>query len=227
MKKIAIHQSNYIPWKGYFDLINMVDEFVIFDDAQYTKNDWRNRNIIKTSQGLHWITIAIKKEKLNKKINQTIIHDSNWAVSHWKQIKQNYSKAKFFGLYHDLFEELFLNSEEMYLSEINLKFIKVVNKILGINTIIRSSREFELLEGRTERLIHICKQCNADAYVSGPSAKHYFNESLAKKENIEVFWLDYNGYKPYEQLYPPFEHGVTILDLIFNTNSNKFMKTFN
>ncbi|MDK2047386.1 WbqC family protein [Aliarcobacter butzleri] len=228
MKKIAILQSNYIPWKGYFDLINMVDEFIFYDEVQYTKNDWRNRNKIKTPQGIQWLTIPVRQESLDQKIKDTKISDKKWNIKHWRTISQNYSKAKYFKDYKDIFEELYLTCDEEYLSEINYKFITTINEILGIKTKLRWSSEFELVDGQTEKLLGICKDCNADIYLSGPAAKDYFNEDLAKQENIKVEWMDYSGYKEYEQLNPPFEHGVTILDLIFNKGdrAKEFMKSF-
>lgn len=229
MKKIAILQSNYVPWKGYFDLINMVDEFILYDDMQYTRRDWRNRNIFKTFSGLRWLTIPVEvKGKYFQKINETKISDKDWVNKHWSSIKQNYSKAPYFKEYRYIFEDLYLNCNENYLSPVNYKFIVAINEILGINTKIRWSNEFDLVEGQTEKLLGICKDCNADTYLSGPAAKDYFDEELAKKENIKVEWMDYNQYPAYQQLYPPFEHGVTILDLIFNEGDNaiQFMKSF-
>ncbi|QNM87389.1 WbqC family protein [Aliarcobacter cryaerophilus] len=228
MKKIAILQSNYIPWKGYFDLINMVDEFIFYDEVQYTKNDWRNRNKIKTPQGIQWLTIPVRQENLEQKIKDTKITDKKWNIKHWRTISQNYSKAKYFKDYKDIFEELYLTCDEEYLSQINYKFITTINEILEIKTKLRWSSEFELVDGQTEKLLGICKDCNADIYLSGPAAKDYFDEDLAKQENIKVEWMDYSGYKEYEQLNPPFEHGVSILDLIFNEgeNTKKFMKSF-
>lgn len=228
MKKIAILQSNYIPWKGYFDLINMVDEFVFYDEVQYTKNDWRNRNKIKTSQGIQWLTIPVRQETLGQKIKDTKISDKKWNIKHWRTISQNYSKSKYFKEYKDIFEELYLNCNEEYLSQINYKFISTINGILGIKTKLRYSSEFELIDGQTEKLLNICKECEANSYLSGPAAKDYFDEELAEKENIQVEWMNYSGYQEYNQLFPPFEHGVSILDLIFNEGSNatKFMKSF-
>ena len=227
MKKIAISQSNYIPWKGYFDLINRVDEFILYDDAQYTRRDWRNRNKLKTPQGLKWLTIPVDvKGKYFQKINETKISDKGWGVKHWQQIKQNYAKAKNFKKYKDIFEELYLSCKEEYLSEINHKFIITINQILGIKTKIRFSSEFKIYGDQTEKLINICKQCNATIYISGPAAKSYFDKQLANKEKIQVKWMNYENYKEYEQLHPPFEHGVTILDLILNADATKFMKSF-
>jgi len=228
MKKIAILQSNYIPWKGYFDMINMVDEFILYDEVQYTKNDWRNRNKIQTNQGVQWLTIPVRQKELSQLIKDTKIQDKRWRKKHWSTIQQTYSKAKYFKEYKDIFEELYLNSEEEYLSQINYKFIITICNILGITTKIRWSSEFELIDGQTEKLLGLCKDCNAGVYLSGPAAKDYFDEELAKKENIKVEWMDYSGYKEYHQMFEPFEHGVSILDLIFNEGSNttKFMKSF-
>lgn len=220
MKKIAILQSNYIPWKGYFDLIDSVDEFILFDDAQYTKNDWRNRNKIKTPIGTSWLTIPVRQEKLNQLIKDTKIDDHRWMTKHWKSLQQNYSKAKYFTDFKDIIEELYLTNNEKYLSQINYKFIIGINKILGISTNIRWSSEFNIEDGQTNRLLKICQDCHADTYLTGPSAKEYFDDNLAKQENIKVQWMNYNGYPQYAQLFPPFEHRVSILDLIFNEGSN-------
>jgi len=229
MKKVAILQSNYIPWKGYFDIINTVDEFILYDDMQYTRRDWRNRNKIKTPQGLQWLTIPVEvKGKYFQKINETKVSNINWSKKHWQSIKLNYSKAKYFKEYKDIFEDTFLNCNEIYLSQINFKFITLINEILGIRTKIRFSSEFNLIDGKSERLLGICKDCNADIYLSGPSARGYLDEELFQKEGIAVEWMDYSNYPEYNQLYPPFRHDVTVLDLIFNEgkNSQKFMKSF-
>ena len=180
MKKIAILQSNYISWKGYFDLINMVDEFIFYDEVQYTKNDWRNRNKIKTPQGIQWLTIPVRQESLDQKIKDTKISDKKWNIKHWRTISQNYSKSKYFKDYKDIFEELYLKCDEEYLSQINYKFITTINEILEIKTKLRWSSEFELVDGQTEKLLGICKDCNADIYLSGPAAKDYFNEEVSK-----------------------------------------------
>ncbi|MCD1279113.1 hypothetical protein DVY93_04995 [Psychrobacter sp. CCUG 69069] len=228
MKKIAILQSNYIPWKGYFDLVNMVDEFVLFDQVQYTKNDWRNRNQIKTKQGIQWLTIPVRHKESDQKIVDTKVSDLKWNTKHWRTIQQSYSKAPYFKEYKDIFEEFYLNNTEEYLSQINFQLIKIINQILGIKTVIKWSSDFDLVEGQTEKLLGICKQAGADIYLSGPAAKDYFDEKLAEQEGIQVEWMDYSCYPEYNQLNEPFEHGVTILDLIFNEgpNATKYMKSF-
>jgi len=220
-KKVAILQSNYIPWKGYFDLIDTVDEFVLYDDMQYTRRDWRNRNKIKTPNGLKWLTIPVDvKGKYFQAIKDTKVSDKSWAKKHWSSLQHNYAKAKYFKEYQGKFESLYLDLKESSLSQINYQFIMVINDILDIKTNIRWSSEFNLVEGKTERLLGICNDCGATEYISGPAAKGYLDESLFEKNGIQVTWFNYVGYPEYSQLYPPFEHAVSVLDLIFNEGSN-------
>lgn len=225
-KKILITQSNYIPWKGYFDAISLVDTVILYDEMQYTKQDWRNRNKIKTVNGLQWLTIPVKGNQLNQKINETKVANQNWRRKHWQSIKQNYSKATYFHSYATEFEALYEDDSVWLLSEINCEFIKKINKILGIHTSIRRSREFELKGSRSEKLLNLCIDLGATDYYSGPRAKDYLEVSLFEKENINVHWLDYSNYAEYRQLYGQFEHRVTILDLIFNEgpHAKNFMK---
>lgn len=226
-KKIAILQSNYIPWKGYFDLIASVDEFILYDDMQYTKRDWRNRNKIKSSNGLLWLSIPVEiKGKSLQSIKETKVSDRSWALKHWSSIQHSYSKSKYFEQYKHFFEDAYLQSSEESLSLINYKFITIVCEILGINTKISRSSDFSLVDGKSERLLGVCKDSGATEYISGPAAKDYLDESLFEKNNIKVTWCDYSNYPEYEQRFRPFEHGVSILDLIFNEgpNASNFMK---
>jgi len=229
-KKVAILQSNYIPWKGYFDLINTVDEFILYDDMQYTKNDWRNRNQVKTSGGLYWLTIPVlTKGNFGAKINEIKIKKINWAEKHWRTINTSYLRAKYFNTYGKMFQNLYLNLQTEYLSEVNRLFIAQINKILDIKTKISLSSDYKLINGKTERLIDVCEQAGASEYYSGPAAKNYIKEELFSEAGIKLNWVNYDGYKIYDQLYPPFNHFVSIIDLIFNEgeNSKKFMKSFN
>ena len=136
MKKIAILQSNYIPWKGYFDLINLVDEFILYDDMQYTRRDWRNRNKIKTPSGLQWLSIpVINKGKFYQKINETEVMDHDWCHDHWRSISLNYCKAPFFKEYEDRIRSIYEACEkETHLSQINYRFLTELCDILGIHT---------------------------------------------------------------------------------------------
>jgi len=232
MKKVAIIQPNYIPWKGYFDIINSVDIFILYDDVQYTIRDWRNRNKIKTNKGSEWLTIPVILEKsyFHYLIKDVKIVDKDWGKKHWNKIKQYYSKANYFKEYKDLFEELYLNSKEEYLWEIDVKFISVINNILGIKTKIILSSELNIPKSlkKTERLLEILKKINGNIYLSGPSSKNYLDENLLNENGIAVEWMDYSGYPEYTQLFPPFIHEVSIIDLIYNEGKNapNYMKSF-
>lgn len=229
-KKIAILQSNYIPWKGYFDIINKVDEFILYDDMQYTKNDWRNRNKIVTSAGVKWLTIPIEtKGKFYQKINEAQVVDHKWAEKHWKSIRFNYAKAEFFSEYAERFCKLYQQcEEEEYLSNINYAFLKEICDILGIKTKISWSSDYTLVDGKTERLVALVKAAGGDYYLSGPAAQNYIVEDYFKQAGIELEWMDYSNYPQYRQLSDNFEHGVSVLDLIFNEGPNapKYMKSF-
>ncbi len=228
-KRVAIVQSNYIPWRGYFDLISQVDEFILFDDAQYTKRDWRNRNRIKAPNGSIWLTIPVEvKGKRDQKIKDTVISDPGWSRNHWRTIVYNYSKTKYFSRYQELFEELYLERNENLLSQVNYKFVTAICDLLGIETKLAWSSEYRLVEGKTERLVDLCKQAGANEYLSGPTARGYIDEELFRNEGIELRYMDYSGYSEYEQLYPPFESGVSIIDLIFNEgpDARKYISSF-
>jgi hypothetical protein len=226
VKKVAILQSNYIPWKGYFNIISKVDEFIFYDDVQYTKNDWRNRNRIKSAGGFIWLTIPVRQESLSQKINETKVSQDNWAIKHWKSISLNYSKAAYFPRYKTLLEDFYSSVATNYLSEINRSAIELLNSLLGINTLLTSSSDYKLTEGKNERLIDLILQAGGTHYLSGPAAKDYINEDLFREAGITIEWMDYSGYKEYPQIHPPFEHAVSVLDLLMNTGPDamKFMK---
>lgn len=229
MRKVAISQSNYIPWKGYFDSINVVDEFMLYDDMQYTRRDWRNRNKIKTKEGAKWLTVPVEvKGKYFQKINETLISDPKWGQDHWNSILHNYNKAPFFKDYKDVFEPLYLNNQEDHLSLVNYNFINAICGILGITTRISWSSAYELKEDRNERLVDLCIKTGATDYFSGPAAKAYMDERLFNEANIQVHYYDYSGYPEYNQLHGEFDHAVSVLDLIFceGPNARKYMKTF-
>jgi len=216
-KRVAIVQSNYIPWKGYFDLIHSVDEFILFDDMQYTRRDWRNRNRIKTPQGAAWLTIPVQvKGNFDQKIRETIVSDSNWNHDHWKTLVTHYSKARCFKDYRQFLEELYLGTADAHLSRINYRFLTSICDLLGIRTKISWSMDYALKEGKTERLVDLCRQAGATEYWSGPTAKGYMDEDQFGSAGIKLCYMDYSGYREYRQLHPPFDHAVSIVDLILN-----------
>ncbi len=227
MKKIAILQSNYIPWKGYFDMIAAVDEFILYDDMQYTRRDWRNRNQIKTSHELQWLTVpVIVKGKYHQKIRDTEVAISDWAMVHWKALSRNYGRAPYFDEVATWLKPLYIEKTYTHLSLLNRCFIEAICNYLNINTIISNSWDYTLLEGKTERLADLCLQAGGTEYISGPAAKDYIDEAVFTKSGIQLTWFDYSGYPEYPQLWGQFTHGVTILDMLFNCGKDtcKYMK---
>jgi hypothetical protein len=227
MKKVAIIQSNYIPWKGYFDLIAAVDEFILYDDMQYTRRDWRNRNQIKTPQGIQWLTVPAQvKGKYDQKIKDTLIDGSEWAMAHWKALAQNYRRAPHFDEIAVWLEPLYIAESYTHISQLNRCFIEAICRYLDIKTVISNSRDYTLLDGKTERLADLCMQAGGTEYISGPAARDYVAEKVFTDMGLKLTWFDYIGYPAYPQLWGEFSHGVTILDLLFNCGkeSPRFMR---
>lgn len=219
MKSIAILQSSYIPWKGYFDMINSVDEFVLYDDCQYTRRDWRNRNKIKTANGTVWLTIPVKvKERFHQRICDTEVDNHAWCQKHLASIRHQYCRTPYFKEIFPFVETMYGRSQEMaLLSDINKMFIEELCRLLEIDTLITQSMDYSLeSEKPNNRLIELCTKAGAHTYLSGPAAKSYLDESLFEESGIAVCWMDYSQYEEYTQLYPPFTHHVTVLDLLFH-----------
>lgn len=213
-------------------MINMADEFVFYDDVQYTKKDWRNRNLIKTKAGIKWLTVPCQGHQ-NLLICDVKINQINWQRKHWGTISNNYRKAKYYKLYKDLFKELY-NYNWQWLSDLNQTFIKRISKeILRIETNFHDSREFALENDlkKEDRWIELLRQMSATDYILGPSARNYIDhekEMKIRDNGINLIWMDYSDYPEYTQLFPPFDHHVSIIDLIFNEgpNAKNFMKSF-
>ncbi|APD87563.1 hypothetical protein BM527_16510 [Alteromonas sp. Mex14] len=217
-KKVAILQSNYIPWKGYFDLIDQVDYFVMYDIVQYTKNDWRNRNRIKTQNGLQWLTIPVKVNSLDQRIDETQLANNRWVKKHLNSILQNYSKAPYLAEYKNELIELYEHAKTLTrLSEVNLLFINWINGKLGITTEIKFAQDFlPLSENKVQRLVEICKALGAGTYLSGAAAKTYLDESMFRAGGIKVEWMNYHSYPKYQQLHGDFENTSSVLDVLLN-----------
>ena len=217
MKRVAIVQSNYIPWKGYFDLIAAVDEFIIFDDVQFTRRDWRNRNKVKTPQGVQWLTVPVKvKGKYHQTIRETEIDGTGWAENHWRSLEQWYKKAPFFAQVGAWLAPLYLEETYLQLSALNRRFLEAICGYLAITTRLVDCSTYGMSEGRSERLAVLCAAAGATEYVSGPAALSYLEPTPFSQRDIAVTWFDYQGYEPYPQLWGEFVHQVSMVDLLFN-----------
>lgn len=221
-KRIAIVQSSYLPWKGYFDLIRSVDEFVLYDDMQFTRRDWRSRNRIKTPNGLHWLTVPVNvKGKFDQKIKDTEVAEPDWSTKHWQTLRHSYGKAPFFKHYQSQVDSAFAEIlGERMLSRVNHRLIVLACDLLGIDTPITWSMDYVQQEGKSERLLSICQAAGATHYLSGPAARDYMDVDLFERNGVSVAFADYSGYPEYPQMHGPFEHGVSVLDLLFNTGED-------
>ncbi len=212
---MAVLQSSYVPWKGYFDLIHDVDLFVFYDDVQFTARDWRSRNRIKTPSGPQWLTIPVGHDR-EWRICDVPLPQSDWARVHGERLVASYRRAANFRRYAPWLEE-FYRRDWRLLSEFNQALItEVARRFLGIETAIRDSRDFPVNGRGQERLLNLLSALGASTYVSGPAAKAYIEESRFASSGVQIIWKDYRGYPEYAQLYPPFLHEVSILDLLFH-----------
>jgi len=216
----VILQPSYIPWRGYFDQILRADLFVFYDDVQYDKRGWRNRNQIKTPTGKQWLTIPVHSRGAQTEripINQIrIAWDDPWNKNHWKAIQLSYTKTPYFRQYAQLLDE-FYNRHDEYLADFTIDLTIALAREMGINE-TRFLRASSLkVEGtRTDRLIAVLKEVGADRYLSGPSARSYVEEEKFEQVGIELEYMEYK-YPAYPQLYPPYDPNVSILDLLFMT----------
>jgi hypothetical protein len=224
---VVILQPSYIPWRGYFDQIRRADLFVFYDDIQYDKHGWRNRNQIKTHQGRQWLTIPVHTKGV---INGTPIKDIRidwskpWAKSHLKSLTISYSKAACFKEYLSLLESMFERRDE-YLADFTIETSILLARELGFTStrFLRSS-ELTNLEGqKTDRVLNVLKQVGATHYICGPSASSYMEPEKFDETGITFEYMKYN-YPEYSQLHPPYDPYVSILDLILmaGKDSNKY-----
>lgn len=225
MKKGIITQSNYIPWKGFFYSLSNVDVFVIYDDMQYTRRDWRNRNKLVGQNGPKWQSIPVDvKGNYHLKIKDVVVSSNDWKKDHVNFLKNNYRKAENFKLLMPWVEEMYEKATSKYLTDINERFIRGINDRLGIEVEIKRSSEFILADEKTERLLNICTELGIDKYYSGPSAKAYMDEELFANKNVLVEYWDYSNFETYNQIWDGFEHGVSVLDLMFNVPEDNWDK---
>jgi hypothetical protein len=218
-RTVAILQSNYVPWKGYFDLIRQADEFVLYDTAQYTKNDWRNRNRIKTPQGVQWLTIPVAAGPLGRPIDAARVGDRGWAENHLTRLRYAYRDAPHFARSEPAVAALYAAAGRLdRLTDVNELFLRGLCDLLNIPAHFTRSADYNLDDpDPTGRLVGICSQAGATEYLSGPAARAYLDESRFRAAGIAVRYIDYAGYPAYPQLHGPFDHAVSALDLLFMT----------
>ncbi len=216
-RRIAVIQSSYLPWKGYFDIIHDVDEFIFYDDVQFTRQDWRSRNRIKSVNGPLWLSVPTGAD-LDRRICDVRLNDSRWQAKHWKSILQSYSRTPFFAHYRDFFEDAYTARSWESLADFNQYMTReIAQRFLGIATTFTDSRTYAASGQRQQRLLDLLGKAGATHYVSGPSARNYIDDAAFAQAGISLVYKDYSGYPEYPQPHPPFRHDVSIIDLLFCT----------
>ena len=220
---VAVHQPQYLPWPGYFDKIRQADVFCYLDNVQYKKNDWQNRNRIKTSQGWQWITVPVRYNFPAKICEVKIDSTVRWRKKHLQALVTNYRRSPFFNQYIDVYEQIYAEDWQ-YLSELNIQFIERLKDALGLGQkpAIKSS-QLKLREDPTDRLIDICKAVKADTYMSGQDGVKYMNPARFKENDIKVIIQDFK-HPVYPQLFEGFESHMSVVDLLFNCGPGSIEK---
>ncbi len=211
---VTIHQPQYLPWIGYFDKISKADCFCFLDNVQFKKNEWQNRNRIKTAQGWQWLTVPVK-HRFPQTIEEVEINKTvNWRRKHLQALATNYKKAPFFDEYIEFFEDIYSNEWE-FLSELNIYVIDKLCDILNLQTKTVLTSSFIISGDPTDRLINICKALGADTYLSGKDGNNYMDLERFKERGIGVVFQGFQ-HPVYPQLYGEFESCLSIVDLLFN-----------
>jgi hypothetical protein len=217
--KVAVLQSNYLPWIGYFDLIATVDICVFYDDVQYTKNDWRNRNRILTKQGLEWLTVPVG-QSISRLINQVVIRDPSWQTQHYKRIKDAYAIRTSDSWSLNLLDQLFMKKQWRNLSELNQETIRLISRnYLNIETHFDNSVNYDLQGTGEARLLALLSQLQATHYLSGPAGANYLNPKHFQDAGVVLEFYQYPAYLQYEQIRKPFVSKVSIIDLLLSTQT--------
>lgn len=215
--KCAVVQPSYLPWRGYFDLIRQSDVFVFYDDVQFDKQGWRNRNRVKTANGLTWLTVPVlSKGNVARSVPICEIEINNstrWAAKHLHTLRQSYARAPHIDAYLPIIENALLRAPDL-LADLTIGLTIELSAALGLDTTFVRSSEMALPSDRMERLIATISQVGADRYISGPSAAAYLDETAMEGAGIELEWASYD-YAPYPQIHGPFEPAVSIVDLLF------------
>ncbi len=212
--RVTIHQPQYLPWLGYLDKIDRADIFVILDNVQFKKNEWQNRNRIRTAQGWQWLTVPIR-HRFGQKIREVMIDESvDWRARHLRALEMHYSRASFRDEGLESLQKLFRERTE-HLSDLNVATVRWLLKCLNVQTPIRLASDIDAREEPTDRLIDICRAVGATHYLAGPGAEAYMNLSKFQDSGVNLEIQEFQ-HPEYVQCYQPFVSGLSALDLVFN-----------
>ena len=212
---VAIHQPQYLPWLGYFDKIRRADVFCFLDNVQYKKNDWQNRNRIKTAHGWQWLTVPVHYRYPQKICEVTVNNTGNWKNKHLQALISNYSRAPFFSQFLEIFEQAY-SANWKSISDLNIFLVKQLATALGLGhkPFVKAS-DFELSEDPTNRLVDICRELKADTYLSGQDGVKYMNMASFSQRGIRVTIQDFQ-HPVYPQVFGEFQSHMSAVDLLFN-----------
>lgn len=215
--KIAISQPTYLPWMGYFDLIDQVDSFVFLDNVQFVKQSWQQRNRIKTPSGLQWLTVPVAfRGRFGQLIHDVEIRDTTFRRNHVRALELNYRRARSFDEYFEPLRFVIANSGDR-LADLNISVIRWFMQVLGIETKTLRASELGQTGKQVELLANICSSLGATEYVSPLGSKVYLLEHLEilATKGIEVSFQNFD-HPVYQQLFPPFCSHASIIDLLMN-----------
>jgi hypothetical protein len=215
MTTVAIHQPQYLPWLGYVDKVDRCDIFCLLDTVQYKKNEFQNRNRIKTAQGWQWLTVPVTY-RFPQRIKEVAVNQTvDWRRKHFQALKTNYGKAPFFATYIERFAEFYQKSHDL-LVEVNFAFIRLLMELLGLEQRLVLASSLPVgTDDPTLRLVEICQAVGGDTYLSGRDGAKYLDEAIFRNQNIQVLFQDFI-HPEYPQCYHPFEPNLSIVDLLFN-----------
>jgi len=227
--KAVVLQSNYIPWKGYFDLINEADTFIFYDEVKYTKNDWRNRNKLLDKNDEFWLTIPISKLAVKQKISEVALPNNGWQIDHYNTIMATYHNAPEKINLQPLLKQIYIENSWHYLSELNQYIIKAIARYIGLKTKFIQSADYNLNGDKISRLISLIEQVGDTEYITGPAAKNYLkdSESLFYNRNIKLTYKEYGPYKTYPQNKYGFTNFVSIIDLLMSVKKDHIIQYLN
>lgn len=216
MPRLIVLQPGYLPWLGFFDQMAKSDVFVYYDDVQFDKHGWRNRNRIKGPQGPVWLTVPVlHKGRMGQSIVDVEIDNTvNWGRKHIESTRQFYSRAPFTKTYLPQLEEL-LGRTWSHLWELDLAVVELFCGWMGLSRPVYRSSQLGIGGERNERLLALCQHFGADQYLSGSAARCYLDEALFERHGIAVQWHDY-VHPVYTQQNGPFEPYLSVLDLLLN-----------
>lgn len=215
--KVSIHQPQYMPWLPYFSKIQKSDLFILLDTVDFQKNGLQNRNQIKTAQGEHWLTIAVKQQ-LGQKIQDVQINNSiDWRHKHWQTLQQCYGKAPFFKVYqHEL--EAFYAREWLLLNDLNIELLAMMLRWMGIQTPVKRSSQMNATGSASDLVLNLCLEVGATQYLSGIGGKNYLDTEYFAYAGVDLVYVPAVLPSSYPQLFPRagFINHLSALDIVFN-----------